>query len=40
MYTAEALLHVQNRDAPVVAIEGVVEELAADPATIESEVKF
>ena len=40
MYTAEALLHVQNRDAPVVAIEGLVEDLAADPATIESEVKF
>jgi capsular exopolysaccharide synthesis family protein len=38
MYTAQALLHVQNRDAPVVAIQGVVEELAADPATIQSEV--
>ncbi len=40
MYTAEALLHVQNRDAPVVATEGLVEDLAADPATIESEIKF
>jgi capsular exopolysaccharide synthesis family protein len=40
MYTALALLHVQNRDAPVVAIEGVVEELAADPATIASEVQL
>jgi succinoglycan biosynthesis transport protein ExoP len=40
MYTAETLLHVQNRDAPVVAMEGLVEDLAADPATIESEIKF
>jgi polysaccharide biosynthesis transport protein len=40
MYTAEALLHVQNRDAQVVAIDGVVEELIADPATIESEIEF
>jgi uncharacterized protein involved in exopolysaccharide biosynthesis len=27
MYTAEVLLHVQNRDAPVLAIEGLVEDL-------------
>ena len=40
MYTAEALIHVQNRDAQVVQIEGVVEELIADPATIESEIQF
>jgi succinoglycan biosynthesis transport protein ExoP len=40
MYTALGLLHVQNRDAPVVAIEGVVEELAADPASIQSEVQL
>ena len=40
LYTAEALLHVQNRDAPVVAIEGLVEDLEADAATIESEIKF
>jgi exopolysaccharide transport family protein len=40
LYTAQALLSVQNRDAPVVAIEGVVEDLAADPATIESEIEF
>jgi exopolysaccharide transport family protein len=40
MYTAQALLSVKNRDAPVVAIEGVVEDLAADPATIESEIEF
>ena len=40
MYTAEALLHVQNREAQVVEIDGVVEELVADPATIESEIEF
>src|ERR671918_1600138 len=40
MYTAEALLHVKPREAQVLAIEGVVEELIADPATIESEIKL
>jgi uncharacterized protein involved in exopolysaccharide biosynthesis len=40
MYTAEALLHVKAREAQVLAIEGVVEELVADPATIESELEF
>ena len=40
MYTAEALLHVQNREAQVVEIDGVVEELVADAATIESEIEF
>jgi capsular exopolysaccharide synthesis family protein len=41
MYTAEALLHVKNRDAPVVAIQGVVEDLAPERAgTIESELEL
>ncbi|MGH6905801.1 MAG: Wzz/FepE/Etk N-terminal domain-containing protein, partial [Geminicoccaceae bacterium] len=40
MYTAEALLHVQNRNAQVLEIEGVVEDLDVDAATIESEVEF
>jgi exopolysaccharide transport family protein len=40
LYTAEALIHVQNRDAQVVQIDGVVEELIADPATIESEIQL
>jgi polysaccharide biosynthesis transport protein len=40
LYTAEALIHVQNRDAQVVQIEGVVEEMIADPATIESEIQL
>ena len=40
MYTAEALIHVQNREAQVVEIDGVVEEMIADPATIESEIQL
>jgi polysaccharide biosynthesis transport protein len=40
MYTGEALVHIQNRDAQVVNIESVVPEMAADPATIESEVQL
>ncbi len=40
MYTAEALIHVKNRDGKVVQIQDVVDDMAADPATIESEVAF
>src|ERR671919_770 len=40
MYTGQALLHVKPREAQVLAIEGVIEELIADPATIESELEF
>jgi polysaccharide biosynthesis transport protein len=40
MYTAEALVHVQDRDAQVLEIEGVVEDVDVDAATIESEVEF
>lgn len=40
MFTAEALMHIQNREAQVIQIDGVVEELIADPATIESEVEL
>src|SRR5918994_508950 len=40
MYTAQALLHVKAREAQVLAIEGVVEELVAEPATIESELEL
>ena len=39
-YTAEALIHVQNRDAKVVKIDGVVDDMVADPATIESEIEL
>jgi capsular exopolysaccharide synthesis family protein len=40
LYTATALIHIQNRDARVVQIDGVVDEMAADPATIESEIQL
>ena len=40
LYTAEALIHIQNRDAKVVKIEGVVDQMVADPATIESEIQY
>ncbi len=40
MYTAEALIHIQNRDAQVLKIDGVVDEMVADPATIESEIQY
>src|SRR5215207_4508674 len=40
LFTAETLIHIQNRDAQVVEIDGVVEELVADPATIESEIQL
>ena len=40
LYTSEALLHVQNRDAQVIEFGGVVEEMIADPATIESEIEL
>ena len=39
-YTAEALIDVHNRDAQVVQIPGVVDQLVADPATIESEIEL
>lgn len=40
LYEAEALLHVRDREAQVVQVEGVVEELVADEATIESEIEY
>jgi capsular exopolysaccharide synthesis family protein len=39
LYTAETLIHIQNRDADVVELTAVVEELTADPPTIESEIE-
>ena len=38
LYTAETLIQVQTRDAKVIQVDGVVEELVADPATMASEV--
>lgn len=40
MYAAETLIHIQARDAQVIQIEGVVEEMVADAATIESEIEL
>ena len=40
MYTAEALIHVRAREAQVIKIDGVVEEMIADAATIESEIQY
>ncbi len=40
LYTAEALIHVQNRNTQVVKIQGVVDDMVADPATIESEIQL
>lgn len=40
MYAGETLLHIENRQAQVLEINGVVEELVADAATIESEIEY
>jgi polysaccharide biosynthesis transport protein len=40
LYTSEALIHIKSREAQVIKLDGVVEELIADPATIESELQF
>ncbi len=40
LYTATALIHIQNRDSKVVNIDGVVDDMVADPATMESELQL
>ena len=40
LYTGQVLIQIQTRDAQVLQVEGVVEELIADPATIQSEIQF
>jgi succinoglycan biosynthesis transport protein ExoP len=40
LYTAQALIQVTTRDAQVIQVAGVVDELIADPATIQSEIQF
>lgn len=40
LYEAEALINIQTRDSQVIDVEGVVEELIADAATIESEIQL
>ncbi|MGH6944583.1 MAG: Wzz/FepE/Etk N-terminal domain-containing protein, partial [Geminicoccaceae bacterium] len=38
LYSAGVLIHVKPREAQVVQIPGVVDQMIADPATIESEI--
>ncbi len=40
LYTGQVLIQIQTRDAQVLQVQGVVEELVADPATIQSEIQF
>jgi exopolysaccharide transport family protein len=39
-YLAQTLIQVQTRDAQVIQVPGVVDELIANPATMESEIQF
>jgi polysaccharide biosynthesis transport protein len=40
LYTGMVLIQVQTRDAKVIQVPGVVDELVADPATMQSEIQF
>jgi succinoglycan biosynthesis transport protein ExoP len=40
LYTGQALIQIQTRDAQVIQVQGVVEDLVADPATMQSEIQF
>lgn len=40
MYTAQALIQITTRDAQIIQVAGVIDELIADPATIQSEIQF
>jgi polysaccharide biosynthesis transport protein len=40
LYTGETLIQIKTRDAQVIQVPGVVEELVADPATMQSEIQF
>jgi exopolysaccharide transport family protein len=40
LYTGQALIQVQTRDGQVLQVEGVMDELIADPATMQSEIQF
>jgi polysaccharide biosynthesis transport protein len=40
LYMAQTLIQVQTRDAQVIQVAGVVEELVADPATMQSEIQY
>jgi polysaccharide biosynthesis transport protein len=40
LYTAQTLIQIQTRDGQVIQVQGVVDELVADPATMQSEIQF
>jgi polysaccharide biosynthesis transport protein len=40
LYTGQTLIQIKTRDAQVIQVPGVVEELIADPATMQSEIQF
>ena len=40
LYSGQVLIQIKTRDAQVIQIPGVVEELVADPATMQSEIEF
>jgi capsular exopolysaccharide synthesis family protein len=40
LYTGQVLIQIKTRDAQVIQVPGVVEELVADPATMQSEIQF
>ncbi len=39
LYSSQALIQVQNQDTQILQLDDVVEDLIADPATIESEIE-
>src|SRR5919106_5528763 len=40
LYSGQVLIQIKTRDAQVIQVPGVVEELVADPATMQSEIEF
>jgi polysaccharide biosynthesis transport protein len=40
LYSGQVLIQIKTRDAQVLQVPGVVEELVADPATMQSEIEF
>jgi polysaccharide biosynthesis transport protein len=40
LFMAQTLIQIKTRDAQVIQVPGVVDELVADPATMQSEIQF
>src|SRR5919109_1822217 len=40
LYMAQTLIQIKTRDAQVIQVPGVVDELVADPATMQGEIQF